>query len=108
MSGSGIWIWIPNADPDSGSRPKLNTDLTGSGSKTLLAMQVMFTNLGIKIPGIQDQNIAMIFSDNNKINETMLQDIHSLNKQNMNSVQNIISGDCLTKESREELKGGLT
>jgi hypothetical protein len=107
MSGSGSWIWIPNADLDSGSRPKLNTDLTGSGSKTLLAMQVMFTNLGIKIPGIhfQDQNIAMLCSDNNKINETMLQDIHSLNKQNMNSAQNIISGDCPTKESQEELKG---
>jgi hypothetical protein len=30
-----IWIRNPDAEYGSGSRPKLNADLTGSGSKTL-------------------------------------------------------------------------
>jgi hypothetical protein len=47
-----------------------------------------FSGFRIEIPGrhFQDQNIAMICSDNNEINETMLQIIQSLlNNQNVNS-----------------------
>ncbi len=51
-----------------------------------------FSGFRIEIPGIhfQDKNIAMICSDNNEINEIMLQIIQSLlNNQNVNSSQYI-------------------
>jgi hypothetical protein len=66
-------------------------------------MQMMFTNLETKIPGTHSRirNTAMICLDNNEINET----VQSLNKQKMNSVQNIISRDCPT--TAEETRGEI-
>jgi hypothetical protein len=46
----------------------------------------------------------MIISDNNGINETISQNMLSLNKQNVNNVQSKIVRDRPTNEAQGELK----
>jgi hypothetical protein len=68
-----------------------------------------FSGFRIEIPGIhvQDQNIAMICSDNNEINETMLQIIQSLLKNPNVNISHIYNSVFPKVESQGEMKEEL-
>jgi hypothetical protein len=51
------------------------------------------------------RNIAIVMFRQNEINETMSQNMQSLNKQNVDNVQYKISRDHPTSEAQGELKG---
>ncbi len=88
------------------------------GSCGELSLSTYYVVVGMGFQGFRDQNTrntfpgwirntTLICSDNNEVNETMLRNIQSLSKQNVDSVQYTISADSPTNESPWELEGNL-
>jgi hypothetical protein len=88
------------------------------GSCGELSLSTYYVVVGMGFQGFRDRNTrntfpgwirntTLICSDNNEVNESMLRNIQSLSKQNVDSAQYTISADTATNESQWELEGNL-